>query len=126
MKRLAILFSVVGLCVVAFQLAIAAGAPWGYLTMGGAFAGRLPPPMRVAAVAQAMLILFFVAIVGARAGLMFTRWRSPSRKLIWMVVAFMVVGAVLNAITTSAAERALWLPVTLVLAICAVTIARAP
>lgn len=117
-------FVALALVVVAFQLAIAAGAPWGHLTMGGAFPGRVPPPMRLAAVASALVILLLGAIVAARAGLALPRWHAASRRLVWLVVAYTVVGVVLNAITPSPWERALWLPVTLVLAICAVVVAR--
>ena len=112
--------------VVAFQLALAAGAPWGALAMGGAFPGRLPPAMRAAAVVQALLLALFGAVVAARAGLALPRWRRASRRLVWVVVAYAIVGAVLNAITPSAAERALWLPVTLVLGACALAVARRP
>lgn len=35
--------------VVLFQLALAAGAPWGHLAMGGKFPGRLPPPLAMLA-----------------------------------------------------------------------------
>jgi multisubunit Na+/H+ antiporter MnhG subunit len=127
-RRAAIAARVFGglvLLVVAFQLALAAGAPWGHLTMGGAFPGRLPATMRVAAVVQGLVLLLFGAIVAVRARLMLTRWHAASRKLVWVVIAYTVVGTVLNAITPSAWERALWLPVALVLGICAVVVARA-
>ena len=111
--------------VVAFQLALVAGAPWGELTMGGAFPGRLPPRMRIAALGSAVLLAAFGAIVAARAGLALPRWERASRRLIWAVVAYAVVGVVLNAATPSAGERAVWLPVALVLAACALVVARA-
>lgn len=110
--------------VIAFQLALALGAPWGELTMGGANPGRLPPAMRAAAFASAALIAVSGAIVAARAGLMLPRWHRRSRRLVWVVVAYLVVAAVLNAITPSARERALWLPVVLVMLGCAVVVAR--
>ena len=110
--------------VVAFQLALVAGAPWGELTMGGAVRGQLPPRMRVIAFGSAVLLTAFGAIVAARAQLAFPRWRHASRWLIWVVAAYSIVGVVLNAITPSPHERALWLPVTIVLAVCAVTVAR--
>jgi hypothetical protein len=110
--------------VVAFQLALAAGAPWGELTMGGAVRGQLPPPMRLAAVGSAVVLLAFSAVVAARAGLALARWRRVSRRLIWVVVVYTLVGVVLNAVTPSARERALWLPVTLALAGCALVVAR--
>jgi hypothetical protein len=110
--------------VVAFQLALAAGAPWGELTMGGAFPGRLPLRMRLAAVGSAVLLGGFGLVVAARAGLALPRWRRPAGRLIWVVVAYTVVGVGLNAATPSARERVLWLPVALVLAACALLVAR--
>lgn len=110
----------------AFQLALVAGAPWGELTMGGAFPGQLPPRMRVAAFGSACLLVAFGAIVAARAGLAFPRWRRASQWLIWLVVAYAVVGVVLHVVTPSARERAVWLPVVLGLAVCALVVARAP
>ena len=110
--------------VVAFQLALATGAPWGELTMGGAVRGPLPPAMRAAAVGSAVLLLAFGAVVAARAELALPRWRHVSRRLVWVVVAYTWIGVVLNAITPSARERMLWLPVALGLAVCAWIVAR--
>jgi hypothetical protein len=118
------LFGLLAFVVVLFQLALAAGAPWGALAMGGAFPGRLPAAMRIAAVAQALLLLLLAAIVAARAGLVLPRWRVASRKLIWGVAAFLLLGALLNAITPSPWERLLWLPVVLLQLGCAVVVAR--
>jgi hypothetical protein len=110
---------------VAFQLALAGGAPWGELTMGGAYPGRLPLAMRAVAVGSAALLASVGAVVAARAGLALPRWGPAARRLIWGVVALMLVGVVLNAMTPSPRERALWLPVTAVLAVCALVVARA-
>lgn len=110
--------------VVAFQVALAAGAPWGMLAMGGAFPGQLPAGLRAAAIVQALILILFVLVVAARAQLVLPRWYAASRRLIWAVVAFSAVSVVLNAITPSAVERALWLPVALVLLSCAVLVAR--
>jgi hypothetical protein len=118
------LFGALTLLVVAFQLALAAGAPWGKLAMGGAFPGRLPPSMRAAAVVQALVLALFAGIVAARARLMLPRWHGASRRLVWMVVALSAVAVVLNAITPSPLERAVWLPVTLALLTCGVVVAR--
>jgi hypothetical protein len=109
--------------VVGFQIALAAGAPWGELTMGGAFPGQLPPPMRAAAVGSAVLLLAFSAVVAARAGLALPRWRRASQRLIWVVVAYTVVGVLLHVVTPSARERMVWLPVLLGLAGCALVVA---
>jgi hypothetical protein len=110
--------------VAAFQLALVAGAPWGEYTMGGAFPGALPPRMRAAALGSAVLLVAFGAIVALRAGLVVHRWARASRRLMWVVVAYSAVGIVLNGASPSAGERAVWLPVALVLAACALVVAR--
>ena len=112
--------------VIAFQIALAAGAPWGELTMGGAFPGQLPIRMRLAALGSAVLLLLFSGIVAARARLALPRWHSLSRRLILVVIAYTAVGVVLNALTPSNRERVVWLPVTLALAGCALVVARSP
>ena len=55
-EALAVVFALVTGMVVAFQVALALGAPWGAYAMGGAFPGRMPPPLRVAALIQAALL----------------------------------------------------------------------
>jgi hypothetical protein len=80
--------------------------------------------MRAAAVVQALVLVLCALIVAARAQLMLPRWHGASRKLVWGVVAFSVIAVVLNAITPSPWERAVWLPVTLALLTCGVVVAR--
>ena len=65
----AILYAIVSGVVVAFQIALAAGAPWGEYAMGGAFPGQFPPALRIAALIQAALLVGLAVIVLARAGL---------------------------------------------------------
>ena len=43
----ALVFAIAAIGVIAFQLALAFGAPWGRDAMGGALPGRMPPKMRV-------------------------------------------------------------------------------
>jgi hypothetical protein len=103
------LFALLLIPVLIFQLALAAGAPLGALAMGGAYEGVLPAPLRVAAVVQALVLTGAGAVVLAKAGLLQLRW-TP-RRLVWAVVGLMALAAVLNLITPSAGERALWAPV---------------
>ena len=109
--------------VVGFQIALAAGVPWGAYAMGGAFPGQFPSVMRVAALVQAVILLLFVGVVLARAGVAVRRWSRASRRLIWLVVAFSTLSLVLNLITPSAGERAIWAPVALVLLVCSLLVA---
>jgi hypothetical protein len=98
-----------------FQLALAAGAPWGAYAMGGAYPGVFPPPMRVAAVVQAAVLAGFALIVLIRAGLALPRWQGAARWGTWAVVALMAVSLVLNLITPSGMERLIWAPVAVLL-----------
>jgi len=109
--------------VAAFQVALAAGAPWGSYAMGGAFPGQFPPSMRVAALTQAVLLMLMTGVVLARAGVALARWQAMSRWAVWLVVAFAVVSLVLNLATPSAGERMIWAPVTLLLLACSLVVA---
>lgn len=110
--------------VVSFQLAVAAGAPWGRLTQGGAHAGRLPAGGRFAAAASALLIAAFAVVVPARAGLLATPWPGAMRVLAWVVVGFGALTVLANGASRSRTERALWLPVGVVLLAASVVVAR--
>jgi hypothetical protein len=116
LKRIAaLIYAIISLAVVAFQVALAAGAPWGAFAMGGAFPGQFPPALRIAALFQAVLLLALTAVVLARAGVILMGWSRVSRWLIWFVVAFAALSFVLNLITPSAGERAIWAPVAFLL-----------
>jgi hypothetical protein len=110
-------------CVVVFQLALALGAPWGRFAMGGAFPGRFPTGMRVAAAAQGLLLLASAGVVLARAGVALPQWAAASSWLIWAVVAFSAVSTLLNLITPSPAERRLWAPVAIVMLVSSLIVA---
>lgn len=121
--KAAIIFSSVTAIVILFQLALAAGVPWGEYAMGGAYPGQLPPALRIAAVIQAAILAGFAAIIATRAGLIATRRVRLFYWLAWVVVAYCVVGFVLNSITPSAGERAIWAPVTLIMLLCSAVVA---
>ena len=111
----AVIFVTFALGVVGFQLALAAGAPWGAYAMGGRFAGRFPPSMRVAAVIQGLVIALLAAIVLATAGLALETSALASSWTIWIVVAFSGTTLVMNLLSRSKSERRLWVPVAVVM-----------
>lgn len=119
----AIAFASVTAIVVAFEVALALGAPWGAYAMGGARPGRFPAAMRASAIGQAVVLALLAVIVLADAGLGLPAVSTSFRWLIWLAVAFSAVGVVLNAITRSAAERRLWLPVALVMLVSSLVVA---
>jgi len=121
----AIVFAALTAGAVAFQLALALGAPWGSYAMGGAFPGAYPPPMRAAAVVQAVLLAVIALVVLSRSGLVLERWSRISRWAIWLVVAFSALSVLLNVITPSFGERAIWVPVAVLLLASSLTVAIA-
>jgi hypothetical protein len=120
------IFTAVDLIVVLFQLALAAGAPWGQVAMGGQYPGTFPPALRVAAVVQAAVLLFLAAIVNVRAGLVWPRRFAATRMGIWFVVAFSCVATVLNLITRSVWERRLWAPAAILMLASSLAVAVLP
>ncbi len=120
------IFAALTASVVAFQLALALGAPWGELAMGGKFPGVFPPPMRLAAVAQAAILTLAALVVLSRAGDLLPSWRPVSKRLVWVVVALLVPAAFLNLVTPSGPERMIWAPIAALMLLSAIRVATAP
>lgn len=102
------------------QVGLALGAPWGKLTLGGKWPGRLPQNIRVAALAQAAILAALSVIVWDHAGLV--TLGLPSW-LIWIVVIVSCLTALLNNITPSQIERRFWGGPTIIMAIAALYLA---
>jgi hypothetical protein len=122
----ALVFAGVTVGVIAFQLALALGAPWGAYAMGGSRPGRFPTALRIAAVGQAVLLALIVPVVLSDAHLVAPSLAQPFPWLIWVVVAFCAVSVVLNTLTPSASERRIWAPVTIVMLVCSLIVALTP
>src|SRR5688572_29701025 len=122
-KVAAIVYAIVSLGVIAFQIALAAGAPWGAYAMGGAFPGQFPPELRIAAIVQAMILGGLALVVLSRAGVALPKWSRTARWIIWVVVVFSAISLVLNTITPSVRERAIWMPVALIMLISSLIVA---
>jgi hypothetical protein len=119
----ALVFTICAAGVVAFQIALALGAPWGRYAMGGAFPGRLPPAMRAAAVVQAVLIALLAVAVLSEAGLLLPDLAIALPWLAWVAVVVSALAVVLNAISRSSGERRLWVPVACVLFVSSLLVA---
>jgi len=119
----ALVFAATIALVIGFQLALAAGAPWGAYAMGGSFPGRYPPAMRVAAVVMALILALVALVVLSCAGLLLPGLAAGTPWVIWVIVALSAVGVVMNAASRSAGERRLWVPVTLVLLVSSLVVA---
>jgi hypothetical protein len=62
-------------------------------------------------------------VVLSRAGLALSQWAHAFVWLTWIVVGISGISLVLNAITPSAGERRIWVPVALVLLATCLTVA---
>jgi hypothetical protein len=116
-----VLFAVI----IAFQIALALGAPWGRAAYGGQNAGVLPVHFRVVS-AVAVVVWAALALAVARRGGLPVWAPLPESWLpvvTWVVVGLLAISVVLNAITPSALERAIWVPVTVVLLASTLTVA---
>ncbi|MEV0728308.1 hypothetical protein [Polymorphospora sp. NPDC050346] len=109
-----------------FQSALAAGAPLGRAAFGGGHAGVLPGRFRVASGVAVVVWASAALIVLRRAGL-----GPPALPAVvaaygvWVLFGLLLLGAVLNAASSSRWERWFWAPYALVLAGLCFVVARA-
>jgi hypothetical protein len=105
-RRLAQLLAVGLGLVVAFQLLLAAGAPFGAAAYGGAETGRLSSELRTTSMFAAVFWLLACLTALARGGVT----ASPisyavSRRAIWGLTVLLAAGALMNAASSSPWER---------------------
>ncbi|WP_425098446.1 hypothetical protein [Tropicibacter sp. S64] len=113
LTQIAHLYATGCLAIVFFQIALIAGVPLGAYTQGGQVEGALPVRGRViAALSIPVVILQALAVLNAAGfpGLGWPRWTG------WAALTLACGTCVLNWITPSLRERAVWGPVTLVMA----------
>ena len=106
--------------VAAFEVALAAGAPWGIAAFGGQNEGVLPAPLRATGGVAALVYAALIAITLRPRP---TRWR---RITLFAWSGIFLLGVVMNAASPSAIERAIWTPVTLLLTLSVFFTARDP
>ena len=109
--------------VAAFQIGLAAGAPWGRAAWGGRHGRILTYRLRIASGIAGLLvypiIIVWIASVG---GLIGGSTKPGGRIAMWVFAALFFVGALANAASRSSIER-LWAPVSLTIAICCAIVA---
>ena len=112
----AIAFVVLCGVLVLFQLALALGAPWGRLAWGGQHDGRLPRRLRVGSLMSIVIYAFLASIILDRGGVIALYPAGFSTVAAWVVVGFLALGVLMNAVSRSRSERFTMTPVALVLA----------
>lgn len=99
-----------------FQIALAAGAPFGRLAWGGART-VLPGRQRIASAATPLIYALFVSFPLQKAGwadIWPSGWVEPG---IWIIACYMAVSIGLNAMSKSRPEQLVMAPVAVALAI---------
>lgn len=107
----AVLYVVLVVGVIAFQVCLIAGAPWGRLTQGGSRDGALSVSGRIGAGLSIVLLAYMAVGVASAAG-MTPNWPGWTA---YTVLAVQGLSTLLNWITPSRAERILWGPITTVM-----------
>ena len=107
-----------------FQIALIAGAPWGEIAFGGQNKGSLPVNLRIG---SAISVFVYLGVIGhflAQLDLL-PKLLDPGWNLVanWVIVGLFSIALVMNSITPSKKERAIWAPVALVLLIASLIIA---
>jgi hypothetical protein len=109
--------------VVAFQVALVVGAPWGAFTQGGGNEGALPTSGRAFAFVSILIVGLMAVTILARAGEgpMAAAPRRLITVLAWLTMIYMGLAIIVNLITPSPSERIVWAPVSLMIFAFAVT-----
>lgn len=119
MQGAAMIYAVLTGVVILFHIAMALGAPWGHLTMGGKYPGRLQGRVRLMPVISGGMLALMAAAVLNRAGVIALGWPVWT---FWIAVAVTGVTTLANLATPSRQERLLWGPVTVVMCLCLLVI----
>ena len=113
------------LAIAAFQVALALGAPLGGAAWGGLYEGQLPMGLRIASGVGVVFLLLAALIVLGRAGLQVVPLPySVLRWWTWVLVGLLFAGAIMNFASSSGWERFGWAPVTLILGVLCLIVAR--
>lgn len=103
--------------VIILQLLLAAGILPVTMAWGGTQT-ELTPALRLASVAAAFILALFAYIIRRRAGLIGDAPPSRAIKIMsWVITAFMVLNTLGNLTSQSTAEKTVFTPITLLLAI---------
>lgn len=105
-----------------FQIALAAGAPWGRLAWGGAYE-VLPAKLRIGSLVSVLIYVVIAAVAFARVGAFDILPRNFAVIAMWVVFGYFTLGILMNAASRSRPERLVMVPTTIVLAVLSLLIA---
>lgn len=119
----AVLAAVLLAALAVLQVLVALGRPYGRLVWGGGHR-VLPRRLRAASALSVLLYAGMAAVLLGRAAVLGDGRSGAVVVAAWVLVGYLALGVVLNAVSRSRVERAVMTPVCLVLLGCAVVVAR--
>jgi uncharacterized membrane protein YjgN (DUF898 family) len=118
----ALLLTVILTLLAVFQIALAAGAPWGRFAWGGQHR-VLPRNLRIGSVIAVVIYAVTAFIAWERVGASTVLPVPFVQVAMWVLFAYFALGIVMNAISRSKPERYTMTPVVAVLAVLSLLIA---
>lgn len=108
---------------VAFQIGLIAGRPWGRMAWGGSHE-VLPRNLRIASISSIVLYVLFATAIAEKSGLISLGLPESSVGLtMWLLSGYFLLGVFMNAISRSKQERMVMTPVAFMLFVCFVAVA---
>lgn len=120
METIALVASTLLLITMLFQLALAAGAPWGSAAWGGRKPGVLTPGLRSASAFAGLVVYPWITLLVMDAGRLVDLNlvdRSAGAVILWVLTGLFGLGALANAASPSKVEK-FWAPVAGGIALC--------
>jgi hypothetical protein len=117
----AVIYLVLLLFTILFQVGLVFGKPWGEWTMGGYNKGVLPIKIRVAPFISIIILSFFAVFVVDSSQILSTNFNFPDF-IKWFIIGFNVLAVIANSATQSKKERKLWQPITVVMLLCSLVV----
>lgn len=95
-----------------FQVMLATGRPWGEWAFGGQMKGTLPTPYRIASLVSISIYAAQIVHYLGQAGVVTSTLSASTNQTInWVLVGFFALGTLMNGVSRSKKERALWTPI---------------
>ena len=117
--------TVVLLALMCFQVLLAVGLPLGNFAWGGQYGSVLPAGLRWASLVAVIILGFAAWAVLARADLVKPGAGARSARVaVWIFAAYFVLNTVMNVLSKSPPERYTMTPVSTILVVCFIIVAR--
>ncbi|MFT3945223.1 MAG: hypothetical protein QM705_15570 [Ancrocorticia sp.] len=107
----------------AVQIAVVAGAPLGPYVWGGRHEGRFPLKLRISSAFSLLIYAVLVLVILDRAGAVHVLPAGISAPGAWVTFGFLVLGTIMNSISSSRKERMIMTPLAAFLAGSALVVA---